>query len=789
MNRAYPSAHTSCWEVTQLMRDDHPAERSRKASDRLLNLAAGLEPDGFLSLVIAGDGTGSVRVLLHTDTRVSDLAHLVSWVGAGVAEWRPLPPEQAHLADPVELGFVGELLPAVRAPLPQAALILEDPIAGAPAEEPRPDLWPIGFIDDGMELLQSLTSLDAQVRVHMAPASPVERQMISALTRRSVQSRDPVTYSQYMGTPVRIRCFVGQRGRFLSPRLRAALGRFGIGLQIAELDVADHDVQAAWTGDRRALSGSVQPFGVAQCFVHLPACGEEAVICGVPTAEADTPPVPIDAEVGTRGGLRLGAAVAADGSPHEVRVAPRELLLHTQILGSTGTGKSTLLAAIVAEAVAAGLGVSVIESHGPLVERIIAELPEEAVERTIVVRSGDVTNPVPLNALRTADPAMVTEVMLQVLRELLDPNNQGFLGPRFERAFGQTLEAQRVLFGPRATLSALPYLLRDRDQVKALATAVRPANPSLAAQLISELANLRPEDFAELTAWINAKFQRLVATPEVRGILGTGEDAVDVTRVVDERGVLLIDLAAPSVGPLGAQFLGEMWLAKHWAALSQRADRSQPHLLIVDEAHLFASGLLPRLLAEARKFGVGVVLAHQHLEQLTPHLRDATLATTNNVIVFRSGPREAVAALTRLGNWAGGPLTRLPRFHAAATLSLGTQQSDAFSLMLDHNARMQAAPKPSHLGDAITERSRQLFVEPYRSAVPITIEAVDARVADLVRGDRPAANASAARPGPGYLDEWLAKRRAQQADGNRAAPASPATPPAPELPDDDPWPR
>ena len=776
MPRTRPPAHTSCWQITELLRDDGAARRSRAASDRLLSLAAGLEPGAHLSLVIAGNGHGGVQIQLHTDTEVDDLASLVRWVGEGVASWRPFDQESHQLVDPDGLGTIVELLPAVRAPVSPGFLALDDPLPVETGEAPRLDLWPVGLIDDGMELLKALATLNAQLRVHMAPASPVERQMISALTRRSVQSNDPVVYSQYMGTPVRVRCFAGQRGSYLSPRLRAALGRFGIGLQVVERDPNDSETRAAWDGDELSLSGSVQPFGVAQCFVHVPACGEEAVICGVATAEADTPPVPIDADLGGAGGLRLGVAVAADGTRHEVRVAPRELLLHTQVLGSTGTGKSTLLAAIVQEAVAAGMGVSVLEAHGPLIERIVAELPEEAVDRTIVVRSGDIENPVPLNALRTTDPAMVTEVMVQVLRELLDPNNQGFLGPRFERAFAQTLEAQRILFGESATLSALPFLLRDRDQVKALADAVRPSNPGLASQLVSELVNLRVEDFGELAAWINAKFQRLVATPEVRGILGTGEDAVDVTRVVNEQGILLIDLAAPAVGPLGAQFLGEMWLAKHWAALSQRKDASQPHLLIVDEAHLFASGLLPRLLAEARKFGVGVVLAHQHLEQLTSHLRDATLATTNNVVVFRSGPREAMAALTRLGDWAGGPLTRLPRFHAAATLSLGVKQSDAFSLMVDHNTRVGAQPRPPLVAAAITARSRARYVEPHRHAPQITVQAVDARVSELTRLAEP----PRPRPGrPPSLDDWLASRRTQpDVDEPAGALDTPGTPAA-----------
>lgn len=777
MQRVAP-AHTSCWELKHLLRDEEPRSRAVAATDRLLQLASGLEPGAHLSLVLAGDGTGRVTAQLHTDTSADDIDALIGWVAAGTGEWVPLTSGDAHLTDPEGLRVLTEVLPAVRAPLPPESLLLRRPDSQeppAPGEAPSPDLWPVGLIDDGMELLQALTTLRAQIRVHLAPASLVETQMITEQTRRSVQSRDPVHYSQYMGAPVRIRTFVGQSGALLSPRLRAALGRLGIGLRLVPRDIADPEIRAAWDGDELTLAGAVQPFGVAQCLVRLPACGEQAVLCGVATADAETPPVPLEADADGVRGLRLGSAIAGDGHRHEVRVAPEELLLHTQVLGATGTGKSTLLAALVQEAVAAGMGVTVIESHGPLVERIVAELPDTAVDRTIVIRSGDLAAPVPLNPLRCGDPEMISEVMLQVMRELLDPGNQGFLGPRFERIFGQTLEAQRVLVGERATLSALPHLLRNPAQVRDLAAALKQAHPVLADQILSEFGNLTPDDFGELVGWINAKYNRLVASPELRAILATGEDAVDVTRVIDDRQILLVDLAAPTVGPLGAQFLGEIWLAKHWAALARRRDPAQPHLLIVDEAHLFASGLLPRLLAEARKFGVGVVLAHQHLEQLTPHLRDATLATTSNIVVFRSGPREAAAALTRLGGWSGGPLTRLPRFHAAATLSLGHQQPDAFSLFVDHNARTESAPRPEHIAWAIEEGSRRRYAEPYRDAPAVTVAVID----DLVRQRRlspgvrtPQRPPQPAASGSSFLDEWLAARRAQE----------PA--PTPEEPDD-----
>lgn len=794
-----PNPHASCWRLTALLRDTHPSARAALASERLLNIAGGLPPGSRMTLALAGDGAGRVSVSLHSTASGDEMADLIGWMSEGVGDWEPWDDGvRQQLTDPDDLGPIAEVLPAVRAPLPAAALQLSDPLEDPPPTI-SPDLWPVPFMDDGMAIIQALASTRAaQLRVHLAPASPVERQIVAGLTRRSVQSRDPVQYSQYMGTPVQVRCFVAQSGIHLSPRLRAAMGRLGVGLHLADLDWSDPRTRAAWQGAPFTLSGAVQPFGVAQCLVRLPACGETAVRCGIPTREAETPAVPLTSAAETSAsGLRLGTAMTEVGSSRAVRVGVDDLLLHTQILGAPGTGKSTLLAALVTEAAAAGIGVSVLESHGPLVERIVHELPEDAVERTILVRSGDVENPVPLNVLGNTDSELIVEVMMQVLRELFDPMNQGgIVGPRFERAFSLALRALTVLFGRRATMSALPHVLVTPRQVGELAQVVQRTDPDAAAGLRAEFANLRDQDFAELVAWINSKMQRLISTSELRAIMSTGEDAVDVTRVVDDAQVLLVDLAAPSIGPLGAQLLGEMWLAKHWAALAQRRDRSKPHLLVVDEAHLFASGLLPRLISEARKFGVGVVLAHQSLEQLTPHLRDAAVASTANVIAFRSGPREAVSVLSRLGSWAGGSLTRLPRFQAAATLSQGAMQTDAFTLTVDHNTRSARRDVPPDRLARVLAATHRRFVDPYRDTPSIDSTAVAAAVRSRREGQtrpssprppspRPpsprrgtppsAPSVPTAEPGTGssFLDDWLARRQRTQAQSRGATATRP----------------
>lgn len=735
--------HLSCWEVTELLRDDSSAQRSHRAAERLINLAAGLAPGSHLSLVLAGDGTGGVSVSLHTDATRGDFESLLDWVTEGVCRWAPRTCQPAELEAIPDLNEVVEVVPAfetahpeVSLDVPEAGPTLDARAQGTtastpPASQPRA-LWPVGFSDDGMELLRALTTVHAQVRVHLAPASPLEVQMIAAQTRSSVQSTDPVMYSRYMGSPIRVRTFIGESGDHLSPRLRAALMRLGIGVVLQPRSLADNETRRAWDGDEWTLAGAVEPAGTALCYVRFPACGPEATLCGIPTVEAEIPPIPlsVDEHLPT-GGLRLGTAVNSRGGSVEVLIGGDDLVLHTQVLGASGTGKSTLLAAIVQEAALAGMGVTVLESHGPLVDRIMAELPDSAVDRTIVVRSGDSANPVPVNVLTGTNGPLLAEVMLEVFRELLDPANQGFLGPRFERAYGVSVEAMHLLLGKRATLSAIPLILRERAQVMRLAQAVERSAPALADALRGEFGRLQESDFAEISAWINAKFQRLVGSSGMRAILGTGADAVDVTKLIDDRGILLVDLAAPTLGPTSAQLLGEMWLAKHWGALASRADVTQPHLLIVDEAHLFASGLLPRLLAEARKFGVGVILAHQHLEQLGVHLRQAALATTNNVIIFRSGPVEAVAATTRLGSWAGGSLTRLPRFQAAATLSQGVKQTDPFSLSVDHNNRVGIVADADARIALIERATARTYVDPYRDMPVVTAAEVDQAITSL----------------------------------------------------------
>lgn len=750
MARVFP-VHSRCWRVSQLLRDEHPAERAQRASRRLLELVPGLDAGSLLTLVLAGDGSGQVQIEIHSDTDSKLQSSDVEWVFEKVAVVEPIAERPNQMPEMGELTLLYELLgvteePSLRyggVPLVEASTLTEL------SQRANPRYWPVGVLTDCMDLLSALTACRAQVRVHLAPANDVESSHIGAQLRDSAQLGGAVNNQLYMGSPVRIHCFVGTSEQRLSPRLRAALLNMGVGLRLRQLPLTEEAI-ATWQGEETSLAGAAQPFGKALCLVPIPASGLQVSICGVQTREAQLDTVPLTGFDPPADGLRLGRATDELGQTHEVRLGVNDLLLHTQVLGATGTGKSSLLAGLVQDAIRAGIGVTVLDAHGPLVERILRELPRDDIDRTIAVLSDDADNRVPVNVLANEDADLTLDAMLQVLGDIFDPQAQGIVGPRFERITSQIIKAQQALIGSCANFATIPMWLRDRRTVTRLADALRYLDADLASSIGSELAGNQSNEFSEVLAWVNSKFQRLTNTAELRAILLSGKDAINVTDVVDRQQVLLINLAANEIGSLGARFLGEMWLLKHWLAMSQRRDVAQPHLVIVDEAQLFGAGILPRMLAEARKFGFGIVMAHQHLEQLSVQLREAALANTNNVIVFRSGPMEAATAMLRLGSWPSGPLTRLARLTAAATLSTDARQTEPFTLIVDHNERVQ--PDEEDTTDTVLQNTQSQFVDPYRTVEQWTHTRVD----DVL------AQCAPARPDrdepPPFLDKWLAKR-------------------------------
>jgi hypothetical protein len=82
-----------------------------------------------------------------------------------------------------------------------------------------------------------------------------------------------------------------------------------------------------------------------------------------------------------------------------VGVSREQRLRHMHIVGATGTGKSTLLVNLIAQDIAHGEGVGVIDPHGDLVEEILGRVPQKRWGDVVLFDPADADYPVGFNIL------------------------------------------------------------------------------------------------------------------------------------------------------------------------------------------------------------------------------------------------------------------------------------------------------------------------------------------------------------------------------------------------------
>jgi hypothetical protein len=497
---------------------------------------------------------------------------------------------------------------------------------------------------------------------------------------------------------------------------------------------------------------------------------------------APLPALPVRGAVPQRGSVRLGSAVTVAGRPVPVVVSLQERLRHVHVLGRTGTGKSSLLAGVAHEIARGDDGMLVLDPHGHLVQRIIAELPESAVDRVWVVRCGDVDNPVPLNPLAIADPVrreIAIDDVCGAFQYLFDKKQTGIVGPRFRERVSMGLRALTAVFGDRASLLDVPAALASVEFVAKAARAAQ--DDRLKAWLTNDMTHRRSGEYGDLVSWVNSKFEALSSTTAMRGILGSGADAIDMADAMDNGRIVLVDLSKSTLGESATALLGYLYLNRVWTSALQREVVNRPFTVVVDEAQAMISGSLTTMLSEGRKFGLSVILAHQYLGQLDEDLRPAVDGNVATTIAFRGAVSDIPALRQRFGDGVDATtLMTLPDLSAIVMRTAADAVAEPHTLVVDHNQLVVARSvvRQQDIDVEITQTSMRDLVDPYRdltgpaAAGKSNVVQVAADKPKPPKAPKPV-DASAAGASS-FLDEWLARRAQRTVPPEEADESRPA---------------
>lgn len=379
------------------------------------------------------------------------------------------------------------------------------------------------------------------------------------------------------------------------------------------------------------------------------------------------------------------------GFRRPVRLDSDARFRHAYVVGQTGTGKSTLLRRMALHDIRAGRGVAVLDPHGPLVESLLRSIPDDRIDDVVLLDVTDLERPVPFNLLRIYDE---TRLGYRVARDLLIDDLYHYfrrsyhsetMGPIFEthmRGMLALLLGTRPAEPPRVpNLMHLSLLYSDDDARRRLAADAKGSDP--VTDHFIEMTNKSTSDYsyAGTATYVTSKFNRFIADVTLRNITCQNE-IIDFDAIVAEGKILLCYLGKGRFGDMAAGLLASQIMSRLRSAVMRRGTGAglPPFYVYADEFQLFADDRMGELLAEARKFGLSLTLAHQYLSQLPQSVLDAVLGNVGTTIAFRVGPADG----ERLGlafspTFRTSELVSLPN-HRAIVRSFGGLGDAPFSL-------------------------------------------------------------------------------------------------------------
>ncbi|MGI9490702.1 MAG: hypothetical protein ACR2RF_33370 [Geminicoccaceae bacterium] len=131
---------------------------------------------------------------------------------------------------------------------------------------------------------------------------------------------------------------------------------------------------------------------------------------------------------------------------------------------------------------------------------------------------------------------------------------------------------------------------------------------------------------------LKTRLYGVMARPAIARLFDVGGAKVDLFDAMTSGSFVLVDTAKDALGSVGASLYGRLVIAMLSNAINERLalpkDQRKPAIIIIDECADYLAGndqLLIELLTQARKANVGIILAHQHLGQLSSEVAGAVL--------------------------------------------------------------------------------------------------------------------------------------------------------------------
>src|SRR3989344_152252 len=378
------------------------------------------------------------------------------------------------------------------------------------------------------------------------------------------------------------------------------------------------------------------------------------------------------------------------GVPSPIYMAPEDRLRHFYTIGQTGTGKTTLMKNMIVQDIRSGHGVCFIDPHGSDINDVLALVPRERYEDVIYFDPSSVERPLALNMLEydvrfPEQKTFVVNEMLSIFNKLFDMKVAG--GPMFEQYFRNAVlltiedpESGNTLLDVSRVLASKAF--REMKLSK--------CNNPIVTQFWKEIADKAGGEasLANIVPYITSKFDNFLANDIMRPIIAQERSSFSLRDVMDKRKILLVNLSKGRLGELNSHLLGLIIVGKILMAALSRVDslgaELPPFYLYIDEFQNVTTDSIATILSEARKYKLGISLAHQFIGQLEDKIKNAVFGNVGSMAVFRVGSEDAEFLEKQFSPiFTAKDITNLDNYHAYLKLLVRGATVKPFDIRTD----------------------------------------------------------------------------------------------------------
>ncbi|MDD5146825.1 MAG: type IV secretion system DNA-binding domain-containing protein [Candidatus Pacebacteria bacterium] len=391
---------------------------------------------------------------------------------------------------------------------------------------------------------------------------------------------------------------------------------------------------------------------------------------------------------------------------------------HLYIIGKSGVGKSKLLELLVRQDIAFDEGLCFIDPHGDVIDSILDFIPKNRIDDVVIIDPSDSKFPVSFNPLANVDPGFKHQ-LTQGLIEIMEKQFGANWTPRLEHVFRFTCLA--LLDYPHATMRGMISMLTDRAYRQTVVDYIE--DDMVRRFWAIEFADWSEKFDTDAIIPLVNKLGQFLSDPMLRNIFGQKENRVDLEKLMNERKIILINLSKGRLGEENASFFGSMFITKIKQAGMARAglpeSKRRDLYLYVDEFYNLVTETFENILAEARKYGICLTVAHQYMGQLLPRVQASVLGNVGSIIIFRIGGEDAEKLKPEME----------PVFDVKDMINLGLQQfyikmtidGETYDPFSAETLRVLPAPHSSY---------RQDILDQSRARYSISVEAAKKLIAE-----------------------------------------------------------